>query len=90
MQSGSKEFELLSAWVKQVVKNSPELIPTHGDSRLPDEIGLVGLESDEHLDSEAKKVSHDIMPAKDAKSFNEHPEPFVDPFDPAAFNQLPK
>ena len=94
IQIGSKEFKLLSEWLAQVVNNSPELIPIDTDSNKPNTIGLVGLESAKNqgpaADVTDQAVSPSDKPSSGKKSSGKLPEPDVDPFDPTAFNRLPK
>lgn len=92
---GSKQFDLLTDWLRQVAKNSPELLPAAVVSEKSEPIDLVGLESeDAEALSAAQKTGRAVTgPSKErqaAKLERKQPEPVVDPFDPAAFNRLPK
>jgi len=99
LQVGSREFELLSAWLQSVVKNSPNLIPAPKSTTKPATIKQVGFEAtterkahrtpriDEALRT---KGSPSKTTPKAMKSSDRLAKPVVDPFDPAAFNRLPK
>jgi hypothetical protein len=92
---GSKQFDLLTDWLRQVAKNSPELLPAAVVSEKSEPIDLVGLESeDAEALSVVQKTGRAVTgPSKErqaAKLERKQPEPVVDPFDPAAFNRLPK
>lgn len=89
MQVGSKEFKLLSDWLRQVVENSPEVIPQEAAPNKIITIGQVGLESSQNQALEADKPLPDNRTSpKRLKPLRELPKPVVDPFDPATFNRM--
>ena len=89
MQVGSKEFKLLSDWLRQVVENSPEVIPQEAAPNKIITIGQIGLESSQNQALEADKPLPDNRKStKRQKPLRELPKPVVDPFDPATFNRM--
>lgn len=89
MQVDSREFKLLSDWLRQVVENSPEVIPQEAAPNKIITTGQVGLESSQNQALEADKPLPDNRKStKRQKPLRELPKPVVDPFDPATFNRM--
>lgn len=92
---GSKEFDLLNDWLHSAARNSSEFFPAVVVPKNAAPIGLASLDSDgAEATSETKKTGRGTTdPSKKrqtAKPERKRPEPVVDPFDPTAFNRLPK
>ena len=90
MQLDSTEYERLSKWVQAVAENSPELTSASkmAESDPAESSKTVG-KPDRHI-SIARNEHVVAEPAATVTRSVAEPTSSVDPFDPAAFNQLPK
>ncbi len=87
MQLDSPEFQRLSAWVEAIVENSPELISGAGGSGRGIRVADAKDAGGARLSRSATAV--DVSPPAPTRA-NKAGRSSVDPFDPAAFNQLPR
>ena len=87
MQLDSLEFERLSNWVQAVAKNSPELTgATETAVSVSDKTPQLAEATKRHESTHQREQV--VSEAATSKQSEVQPKSSVDPFDPAAFNQL--